>query len=345
MEKIKVAVLFGGQSTEHAVSLQSACAVLHAMKGTRFEAVPVGITREGRWFWYRGPLDAVGEGVWEKEECAPVTLTPDASVHGLLVQGAGSLYLDAAFPVLHGKNGEDGTVQGLLELAGIPVAGCGVLSSALCMDKELAHQVARASGVEVPRSVVFRAGEDFVLLRQRTAALSWPLFVKPARAGSSFGVTRVTAQSELFAAVSAALERDDKVVVEEEVSGFEVGCAVLGDRDLTLGRPDEIELQKGFFTYDEKYHLITARIHTPARISPSQEQAVQALSSKLYRALDCRGMARVDLFLTPDGRLIFNEINTIPGFTAHSRYPAMMAAAGLSFSQVLDRLIETAVGT
>ena len=129
------------------------------------------------------------------------------------------------------------------------------------------------------------------------------------------------------------------MVVEEEVSGFEVGCAVLGDRDLTLGRPDEIELQKGFFTYDEKYHLITARI------SPSQEQAVQALSSKLYRALDCRGMARVDLFLTPDGRLIFNEINTIPGFTAHSRYPAMMAAAGLSFSQVLDRLIETAVGT
>ena len=120
MEKIKVAVLFGGQSTEHAVSLQSACAVLHAMKGTRFEAVPVGITREGRWFWYRGPLDAVGEGVWEKEECAPVTLTPDASVHGLLVQGAGSLYLDAAFPVLHGKNGEDGTVQGLLALAGIP---------------------------------------------------------------------------------------------------------------------------------------------------------------------------------------------------------------------------------
>ena len=143
MEKIKVAVLFGGQSTEHAVSLQSACAVLHAMKGTRFEAVPVGITREGRWFWYRGPLDAVGEGVWEKEECAPVTLTPDASVHGLLVQGAGSLYLDAVFPVLHGKNGEDGTVQGLLALAGIPCVGCGVLASALCMDKDAATPSSR----------------------------------------------------------------------------------------------------------------------------------------------------------------------------------------------------------
>ena len=135
------------------------------------------------------------------------------------------------------------------------------------------------------------------------------------------------------------------MVVEEEVSGFEVGCAVLGDRDLTLGRPDEIELQKGFFTYDEKYHLITARIHTPARISPSQEQAVQALSSKLYRALDCRGMARVDLFLTPDGRLIFNEINTIPGFTAISMYPKLWEAAGVPLPELVEKLIESAAVT
>ena len=349
MSKCRLAVLFGGCSPEYRVSLQSAHGVLTHLDPQKYEPVPLGITRDGRWFLYTGPYDALPDDTWHLGPCCvPAVLSPDRELHGLLLlnaAGPSTLRLDAALPVLHGRNGEDGTVQGLLELAGIPVAGCGVLSSALCMDKELAHQVARASGVEVPRSVVFRAGEDFVLLRQRTAALSWPLFVKPARAGSSFGVTRVTAQSELFAAVSAALERDDKVVVEEEVSGFEVGCAVFGDRDLTLGRPDEIELQKGFFTYDEKYHLITARIHTPARISPSQEQAVQALSSKLYRALDCRGMARVDLFLTPDGRLIFNEINTIPGFTAHSRYPAMMAAAGLSFSQVLDRLIETAVGT
>ena len=186
MEKIKVAVLFGGQSTEHAVSLQSACAVLHAMKGTRFEAVPVGITREGRWFWYRGPLDAVGEGVWEKEECAPVTLTPDASVHGLLVQGAGSLYLDAAFPVLHGKNGEDGTVQGLLALAGIPCVGCGVLASALCMDKDAAHRLARAAGVEVPPCVVLHAPPRPEVLAACTHGLRYPLFVKPACAGSSW---------------------------------------------------------------------------------------------------------------------------------------------------------------
>lgn len=189
------------------------------------------------------------------------------------------------------------------------------------MDKELAHQVARASGVEVPRSVVFRAGEDFVLLRQRTAALSWPLFVKPCRAGSSFGVTRVTAQPNSSPPFQPRWSETTKWSLRRKSQDLKVGCAVLGDRDLTLGRPDEIELQKGFFTYDEKYHLITARIHTPARISPSQEQAVQALSSKLYRALDCRGMARVDLFLTPDGRLIFNEINTIPALRRTAAIP------------------------
>ena len=394
MSKCRLAVLFGGCSPEYRVSLQSAHGVLTHLDPQKYEPVPLGITRDGRWFLYTGPYDALPDDTWHLGPCCvPAVLSPDRELHGLLLlnaAGPSTLRLDAALPVLHGRNGEDGTVQGLLELAGIPVAGCGVLSSALCMDKELAHQVARASGVEVPRSV----GDNRFMAH---CAVQWPNvrfigfeanewlhdedrliafiggaqidpygnvnstciygkgdYIKPqtrftgfggANGTSSFGVTRVTAQSELFAAVSAALERDDKVVVEEEVSGFEVGCAVLGDRDLTLGRPDEIELQKGFFTYDEKYHLITARIHTPARISPSQEQAVQALSSKLYRALDCRGMARVDLFLTPDGRLIFNEINTIPGFTAHSRYPAMMAAAGLSFSQVLDRLIETAVGT
>ena len=342
MSKCRLAVLFGGCSPEYRVSLQSAHGVLTHLDPQKYEPVPLGITRDGRWFLYTGPYDALPDDTWHLGPCCvPAVLSPDRELHGLLLlnaAGPSTLRLDAALPVLHGRNGEDGTVQGLLELAGIPVAGCGVLSSALCMDKELAHQVARASGVEVPRSVVFRAGEDFVLLRQRTAALSWPLFVKPARAGSSFGVTRVTAQSELFAAVSAALERDDKVVVEEEVSGFEVGCAVLGDRDLTLGRPDEIELQKGFFTYDEKYHLITARIHTPARISPSQEQAVQALSSKLYRALDCRGMARVDLFLTPDGRLIFNEINTIPGSLAFY----LWEAAGTSFTALLDEMLSLA---
>ena len=212
------------------------------------------------------------------------------------------------------------------------------------MDKELAHQVARASGVEVPRSVVFRAGEDFVLLRQRTAALSWPLFVKPARAGSSFGITRIEGLEDLEGAVRAALEHDDKVVIEQSVPGFEVGCAVLGTQVLTAGRVDEIELAAGFFDYTEKYNLITSKIHMPARISPELEARVRAAALAAYRALECRGFARVDLFLTPEGRVVFNEINTIPGFTAHSRYPSMMGGVGLDFSALVEALVSQAVG-
>ena len=345
MEKIKVAVLFGGQSTEHAVSLQSACAVLHAMKGTRFEAVPVGITREGRWFWYRGPLDAVGEGVWEKEECAPVTLTPDASVHGLLVQGAGSLYLDAAFPVLHGKNGEDGTVQGLLALAGIPCVGCGVLASALCMDKDAAHRLARAAGVEVPPCVVLHAPPRPEVLAACTHGLRYPLFVKPACAGSSFGVTRVETPDALPAAVAEAFRHDGKVLVEQAVPGFEVGCAVLGAGEaLTVGEVDEIELAHGFFDYTEKYTLETARIHMPARLSLAERDRVREAAKTVYRALCCTGFARVDLFYTPDGRIVFNEVNTIPGFTEHSRFPGMMRGAGVEFGPLVERLLDQVTG-
>ena len=333
MEKIKVAVLFGGQSTEHAVSLQSACAVLHAMKGTRFEAVPVGITREGRWFWYRGPLDAVGEGVWEKEECAPVTLTPDASVHGLLVQGAGSLYLDAAFPVLHGKNGEDGTVQGLLALAGIPCVGCGVLASALCMDKDAAHRLARAAGVEVPPCAVLHAPPRPEVLAACTHGLRYPLFVKPACAGSSFGVTRVETPDALPAAVAEAFRHDGKALVEQAVPGFEVGCAVLGAGEaLTVGEVDEIELAHGFFDYTEKYTLETARIHMPARLSLAERDRVREAAKTVYRALCCTGFARVDLFYTPDGRIV-----PVSGWRSHAEQQALYADSvrdnGLEFTQ------------
>ncbi len=346
MSKLSLAVLFGGCSPEYPVSLQSAHAVLTALDREKYTPVPLGITRDGRWFHYAGPYDALLDDTWHTHHCTPAVLSPDRALHGLLLlsaAGPSEIPLDAAFPVLHGKNGEDGTVQGLLELAGIPVVGCGCLSSALCMDKDLAHRVVRAAGVEVPASAVFRAGEDFAALSARTAGLAWPRFVKPANAGSSFGVSRITDPSQLFAAVSAALEHDAKVVIEEAVPGFEVGCAVLGRDRLTLGVPDEIELTGGFFDYTEKYNLITSQIHTPARVDPDTTRRIQDTAVTVYRALECAGLARVDLFLTPDGRLVFNEVNTIPGFTAHSRYPSMMKAAGLDFPALLDKLIETAV--
>ena len=338
MKKITLAVLFGGSSTEYEISLQSAHAVLTHLDRDRYEPVLLGITRDGRWLLYQGPVDALLDDTWHTDarHTVPAVISPDRGVHGLLLiapAGPSTRYLDAAFPVLHG----------LLELAGIPVVGCGVLASALCMDKDVAHRLVQAAGVAVPPSILFRAGEGLDTLPERTASLTYPLFVKPARAGSSFGITKVEEPGVLAEAVTAALAHDSKVVIEEAVPGFEVGCAVLGNEVLTVGHVDEIELSGGFFNYTEKYGLITSSIHMPARISQEKETEIQVTAQLIYRALECSGFARVDLFLTPDGRIVFNEVNTIPGFTAHSRYPNMMRSIGLEFGPLLDRLIGLAV--
>ena len=220
--------------------------------------------------------------------------------------------------------------------------GCGALSSALCMDKDRAHKLAALAGVEVPRSALFRQGTAQAEISRAAEALGFPLFVKPVRAGSSFGVTRVAAPGQLPAAVALAFENDREILLEEAVPGFEVGCAVLGSgENLTVGAVDEIELSQGFFNFEEKYTLKTSAIHCPARIHPAKAGEIQAAAKKVYRALDCKGFARVDLFLTPEGRIVFNEVNTIPGFTAHSRYPSMMRQIGLDFQSLITRIVET----
>ena len=345
-----ILVLFGGCSSEHGVSLQSAAAVLTHLNPEKYRPLPVGVTREGRWLYYPGPVDRLPAGDWPGDPgCVPCALRLDRGRTALLLQdGSGTaLEFDAAFPVLHGKNGEDGTVQGLLELAGIPIVGCGTLASALCMDKDRAHKLAETAGVRVPRSAAFSAGALPGELRKAAADLGYPLFVKPVRAGSSFGVSRVEGPGELDAAVEAAFRQDRRILLEEAVPGFEVGCAVLGnpgETALTVGAVDEIELCGGFFNFEEKYTLETSAIHCPARIAPEKAAEVQAAAKAVYAALDCRCLARVDFFLTPEGNLVFNEVNTIPGFTAHSRYPSMMRAAGLDFSALLDRLVELGAG-
>ena len=247
--------------------------------------------------------------------------------------------VDLAFPVLHGKNGEDGTVQGLFELAGIPVVGCGTLSSALCMDKDRSHKLVKLAGISVPKSVTFNQLGKEAAIKGVRADLSYPLFVKPVRAGSSFGITKVVREQELWDAIELAFRHDAEVIVEEAIEGFEVGCAVLGMDELTVGRVDEIELSCGFFDYTEKYTLQSSKIYMPARIDDEAEQRIQKTAVAIYRALGCSGFARVDMFYTPSGEIVFNEVNTIPGFTAHSRYPNMMKGIGLSFAQMLDKLI------
>lgn len=354
----KIAVIFGGCSSEYAVSLQSAYAVLKNRNGTHWEAVMVGISREGRWYLYEGAPERIPEDTWEAgDKCYPLTLCLDRDRHGFLVcRGTDGwrrkktdpeketgvslelLPVDAALPILHGRNGEDGTVQGALELAGIPVIGCKTLASALCMDKELAHRVAASAGVRVPSSVVF-SKEERTAGMARARELGYPLFIKPLRAGSSFGITKVMEPSALEAAVQRALEYDDLVTAEEMIPGFEVGCAILEEKGkLVTGEVDEIELSEGFFDYEEKYHLKTSRIHVPARVDEETAGRIKRTAKAIYRALGLSGFARVDLFLTPQGQIYFNEVNTIPGFTEHSRFPGMMRAAGIGFSEMIDRL-------
>ena len=347
MKKLRVAVIFGGCSPEYSVSLESAHAVITHMDRTKYSPVMVGVSPKGNWFHFTGAVEKIKSDTWNNpDDCASALVSPDQDTHALLVQTSGGIEkisLDAAFPVLHGRNGEDGTVQGLFELAGIPLVGCGVLASALCMDKDRAHKLAQAAGITIPFSTVLTkkaSKEDAFACAEK---LGYPLFVKPVRAGSSYGITRVMERGELPAALELAFEYDDHIILEEAISGFEVGCAVLGNDTLTVGELDEIELADGFFDFTEKYTLKTSTIHVPARISPAKTAEMKEAAQQIYKALGCQGFARVDMFLDKDGRVVFNEVNTIPGFTAHSRYPSMMKAVGMSFEKVISNVIELAV--
>ena len=242
MNRKHIAVIFGGCSPEHGVSLASAAGILQHLDRSRFLPVLIGITKQGDWYLFEGDVSRVADGSWERGRCTPACLSPNRGRHELLVfreTGVAHIPIDAAFPVLHGRNGEDGTVQGLCELAGIPLAGCGTLASALCMDKDRAHKLVSLSGVRVPNSCVLHTGDDAQFAEKAAEALGYPLFVKPVKAGSSFGVARITAPDALGSAVEAAFYYDDRVLLEEAIPGFEVGCAVMGGDQLTLGEPDE----------------------------------------------------------------------------------------------------------
>jgi len=348
MKRLNIAVLFGGCSPEYSVSLQSAYSVIKHIDTCKFMPILIGISSKGDWYRFDGDLEKIASDTWcNPSDCLPAAISPDRDVHTLLVfhpDKVVKLPIDAAFPVLHGKNGEDGTVQGLFEMAGIPLVGCGTLASTLCMDKDRAHKLAYTAGVQVPASFVLKKNMDSGIALAEAKLLGYPLFVKPVRAGSSYGITKVAHRHDLPAAIKLAFKYDDEVIIEKTITGFEVGCAVMGNEDLTVGEIDEIELSDGFFNFTEKYTLKTSAIHVPARIPKEKAEEIKQTAKTIYQALGCRGFARVDMFLNADGKVIFNEINTIPGFTSHSRYPNMMKAVGISFEQVISRVIELAVG-
>ncbi|WP_030167538.1 MULTISPECIES: D-alanine--(R)-lactate ligase [Actinomycetes] len=336
MARLRIGIIFGGCSEEHPVSVKSAQEVAKHVDLAKYEPFYIGITRSGAWRLCDNP-----EYGWETRDSRPALLSPDRSVHGLLVLDHGRyeiVRLDLVLPVLHGTLGEDGAIQGLLELSGIPYLGCDIQSSALCMDKSLAYTVARSAGIATPNFWVVDAQGDV-----DADQFLYPVFVKPARSGSSFGVSKVRCPGELANAIADARQFDSKILIEEAVLGSEVGCAMLGtSSDVIVGEVDQITLSDGFFRIHQEANPESgsenSTVTVPANISAESRAHVQETAKAIYRALGCRGLSRVDMFLTEDGQVIFNEVNTLPGLTSYSRYPRMMAAAGMPLSDVIDHM-------
>lgn len=353
--RIRVAVVFGGRSNEHAVSCVSAGSVLRHLDPERFEAVPIGITPEGSWVLSGAEVAALGmsHGALPAVDGSgtALALTADPSRAGALVPlddpSAALGAVDVVFPVLHGPWGEDGTLQGLLELAGVPYVGPGVLASAAGMDKEFTKKLLAAEGLPVGIQVVLRPGTPTLTDEQRTR-LGLPVFVKPARGGSSIGITRVTAWERLDDAVAEARRHDPKVIVEAAVLGREIECGVLEfpDGRVAASVPAEIRMPEtsapDFYDFETKYLDDVCEFDVPAKLDDDVATEIGELAVRAFRALDCSGLARVDFFVTERGPVI-NEINTMPGFTAISMYPKMWEATGIEYPTLVSTLIETAL--
>lgn len=311
--KLRVALIYGGRSGEHEVSIRSAEAIRAAIRRDKYEVREFFINRDGRW-----------------------------DPHPLVPEPGANPGIDVVFPVMHGTFGEDGTLQGLLELAGLPYVGAGVLGSAVAMDKDVMKRLCAAHGLPVVEHVTLRRGSldpDLVLKR-----LPLPVFVKPANLGSSVGISKVSDAGKLAGALELAASYDTKIIVERAVDGREIECAVLGNDNPEASLPCEIFPSREFYDYEDKYLLDQARFQVPAELEPGLTEQVRRLAVECYRAVECAGMARVDFFLEKaTGRLYINEINTIPGFTSISMFPRMWAAAGVGFAELIDRLIELAL--
>ena len=327
--KLRVAVLAGGRSSEHEISLASASSVATALDPARYDVTTIGIGRDGHWELAPGTAGLPARGEGAAAETLPVVA--DSAPARALGE------IEVVLPILHGPFGEDGTVQGLLELAGVAYVGAGVAASALCMDKDLFKAVLRDRGIPVARNVTLRDGDPLA------HDFPYPVFVKPARLGSSVGISKVHSAAELDAAVELARRHDDKVLVEELVPGVEVECGVLGNRDPIASIVGEIVAHADWYDYSAKYEEGGMELVVPARISDEATERVRRIAVESFVATECEGMARVDLFVRPDGKVVVNELNTIPGFTATSVYAKLFDASGIGYAELLDRLVELAL--
>lgn len=347
----KVLVLFGGVSSEHEVSLASACSVIKNIPADKYEVYMMGITKDGRTFLYDGEPDDLPDGKWleNTSNLKSAVISCDRSHHGIILVDSGEIIrMDAVFPVLHGKNGEDGTMQGLLEIAGLPYVGCDTASSAVCMDKAFTNAMLDFNDIAQAKWTAFNkfdydADKD-ALIKSAADKLGFPIFVKPANAGSSVGISKANNLCELEKACEIAFEHDKKLVLEEGIVGKEVECAVLGNDTPIASVPGEIVPCNDFYDYDAKYLANSSELHIPARVSDEKLEEVRRNAVDAFLSLGCSGFSRVDFFVRDcDGKVLLNEINTIPGFTDISMYPKMFEKSGVPYPELLDRLITLAM--
>ncbi len=350
MVKKNIAVLFGGASNEHEISCLSAFSVINGIDEKNYNIHKIGITKKGEWFLFHGQVQNVKDGSWVKGPCTPCAFAPGRNFNGLTLFESDTfkvLPIDVIIPILHGKNAEDGTIQGLLELCNIPYVGCDTLSSAICMDKIIANCVMSAN--DIPHCkwdyMLKSEMENFDEIEKRVSEkLSYPIFVKPSASGSSVGISKATDKQSLKKAVELALQHDDRILFEEFINGQEVECAVIGNDDVKSTLPGEILASKEFYDYEDKYLSGQSKTAIPANLNNEKLNEIKLLAEKAYKALACKGLSRVDFFVEKNtGKVYLNEINTMPGFTNISMYPKMMINSGYTFSSLFDALIKLAV--
>jgi len=351
MSKLNIAVIFGGFSSEHQVSISSAINVINNLSKEKYNIIPVYINQKGSWFLYEGNIDSIKTVAWEKFG-TPCQISCDMQNKGILrITGdkIKRIPVDVAFPVLHGKFGEDGTIQGLLEMGGLKYVGCGVLASSVAMDKATTKIIASALGIKQAKYLVFRKEELADMqeaLKKIRYKLGYPCFVKPSRAGSSVGITKAKNKKELEVAIELALEHDEKIIVEQAIVGRELECSVLGTggADTVASPVGEILAGAEFYDFDAKYNNTESQTVMNPDIGEDKAEEIRKAAVEIFKAIDGCGLSRVDFFIEEKtGNVIFNEINTIPGFTDISMYSMLIVEMGLSQSELMDRLIEVAL--
>jgi len=347
-KKLRVALLFGGKSAEHEISLISARNIAAAIDKSKYEIVAIGIDKQGRWHLDEGARLLLTEEktvVEFRDASNAAAITPGRTATPMVrCSGAAGLAgIDVVFPILHGPFGEDGTVQGLLKLANLPFVGAGVLGSAVGMDKDVMKRLLRDAGIAIGKFMVFERADKISFARVKRT-LGMPLFVKPANLGSSIGISKVTKPSQFNAAAKEAFSYDNKIVIEEFIDGREIECSVLGNDNPIASLPGEIVVNRDFYSYDAKYlDAHGSRLEIPAKLPVKVIKEIRQTAVKACKALCCQGMARVDFFVQANGRVLVNEINTIPGFTKISMYPKMWEATGISYANLIDRLVRLAL--